>query len=169
MSGQHEEICRKLHHLEWVRHDVHCRALKDSGVYFGQPPILELLVKNGTCTQNELARALHVSPASVAVSLKRMQKSGLVKKAADESDLRCNRVSITDLGREQIGRIHACLDEIDHTMLAGFSAEELSALGSYLDRLCANLSADIPKEKDLHEMRGDTFCTGGKDRYGETD
>lgn len=169
MAGQDKEICQKLHHLEWIRHYVHCRALKDSGVYFGQPPILDHLMQNGTCTQNELARALNVSPASVAVSLKRMQKSGLVEKDADESDLRRNRISITDKGRGQIEYIHECFDSLDHKMLADFTAEELSVLGGYLDRLCVNLSTDIPKEKDIRELFSAEFCKGGKDSHGETD
>ena len=86
MENRQKNVSKKLHDLEFCRHYVVRRALKDSGVYFGQPPILDYLAKNGTGTQNEIAKALYVSPASVSVSLRRMQKAGLIEKAADETD-----------------------------------------------------------------------------------
>lgn len=169
MENRQKTVSKKLHDLEWCRHYVVRHALKDSGVYFGQPPILDFLAENGTGTQNELARALNVSPASVSVSLRRMQKSGLIEKVADETDLRCNRMSLTGKGREQCAYIHGCFDEIDRKLYAGFSEEELQTLEAYLTRLCCNLTATLPEGTGMEEIMREEICLGGAPENGKTD
>lgn len=168
MPTQYMELAGKLRALEWYRHYVTHRALKNSDVYFGQPPVLDYLAEHGASTQSDLVRALNVSPASVAVSVRRMQKSGLLTKTADETDLRCNRISLTEKGREQRDYIHACFDQIDEKLFAGFTKAELDALGGYLDRLCRNISEDVPKEKSIFKLMEEEFCNGG-DPHGTTD
>lgn len=169
MSEQYKAVSARLHDLEWLRNSVTHRIIKDREIHFGQPPILVCLLENGTCTQNELAKTLNVSPASVAVSLKRLQKSGLVEKVADQADLRCNRISLTEKGRREIEYVHKCFDEIDNTLFAGFSEAELSALCGYLDRLCKNLSADIPSDKPSLCLMQENLCKGGDASHGEAD
>lgn len=135
-----KELGHSFIRLECAKRFTMHNMLKDSGVYFGQPPILDFLEKNGECTQNELAKALGVSPASIAVSVKRMQKNGVVEKTADGNDLRCNRISLTEKGRELTTEMHRKFDLIDKMMFAGFDNEELVQLKMYLDRICNNLS-----------------------------
>lgn len=121
------------------RYVIH-KTASASGLYYGQPPILEYLMENGECTQTCLAEFLHVSPASVAVSIKRMQKSGLVKKVADEGDLRCNRISITPTGKGLISDFRKECDSVDKQLFAGFSDEDIAQFRSYLERLRGNIS-----------------------------
>ena len=51
--------------------------------------------------------------ASVAVSVKRMQKSGLITKISDENDLRCNRIALTENGKQRTEYIHSQFDKLD--------------------------------------------------------
>ncbi|MGN0571385.1 MAG: MarR family winged helix-turn-helix transcriptional regulator [Candidatus Fimenecus sp.] len=162
-------MSKKIHDLEWCRHYVVRRALKDSGVYFGQPPILDYLAQNGSGTQNEIAKALHVSPASVSVSLRRMQKAGLIEKATDETDLRCNRMSLTQKGNEQHEYIHGYFEEIDRRLYADFSAAELETLERLLTRLCDNLMTMLPAGKKLEEIMEEEMQFGGACRHGKAD
>lgn len=136
-----KELSHSFIRLECVKRFTMHNMLKDSGVYFGQPPILDFLEKNGVCTQNELAKALEVSPASIAVSIKRMQKNGVVEKIADDNDLRCNRISLTEKGRELTREMHRKFDQIDKIMFADFDENELATLKGYLDRIYNNLSS----------------------------
>lgn len=58
----------------------------------GQPAILSILSQqeNGViASQKELARRLRVSPATMTVSLKSMERDGYVKKLSNAEDLRC--------------------------------------------------------------------------------
>lgn len=136
-----KELSHSFIKLECVKRFTMHNMLKDSGVYFGQPPILDFLEKNGVCTQNELAKALEVSPASIAVSVKRMQKNGVVEKIADDNDLRCNRISLTEKGRELTSEMHRKFDQIDKIMFTDFDENELATLKEYLDRIYNNLSS----------------------------
>lgn len=136
-----KELSHSFIRLECVKRFTMHNMLKDSGVYFGQPPILDFLEKNGVCTQNELAKALEVSPASIAVSIKRMQKNGVVEKIADDNDLRCNRISLTEKGRELTREMHRKFDQIDKIMFTDFDENELAMLKEYLDRIYNNLSS----------------------------
>lgn len=90
-------------HIDWELVSLHkqCmnRLMSDRGVYPGQPPLLFTLGRMGACNQADLAKALHISPATIAVSLKRMEKSGFVKRVPDPGDLRSNRIELTERGR----------------------------------------------------------------------
>ena len=159
-ANDYKELSKSIMDFEcYRRYTVH-NSLKDSGIYFGQPPILDYLALNGTSTQNEIAKAMYVSPASVAVSVKRMQKSGLIEKINDENDLRRNRISITDRGRKQIEVIHRRFDEIDRLMYDGFSDDEIAEFKSYVDRLVANLAANAPDRETMYKTMKAEFMSG---------
>lgn len=114
--------------------------IPDVKTYPGQPPILGYLQSHKNCTQAELAEFLHVSPASVAVSLRRMQKAGLIDRRTDSSDLRRNKIFITELGKERDKVLQDAFKKINDCLLAGFSDDEAKQLNGYLDRLIENLT-----------------------------
>ena len=76
-----ETLCGILQ-MDWEIHALQkqClnKLLSDRGIHFGQPPLLFTLRQLGRCSQKDLAKSLCVSPASIAVSLKRMEKAGLI-------------------------------------------------------------------------------------------
>ena len=96
------------------------RKVKDTGVYRSQHRILMMLGAHPDFTQTMLAEKLEVSPAAVAVSLKKLEKSGHISRACDELDNRMNRVVIEDF------------------LLQDFSCEEMEALSDYLKRIMKN-------------------------------
>lgn len=162
----YKHISQNLMELECYRRYLTHVLLRNSGIYFGQPPIIKYLCENGTCTQNELAKAMNVSPASVAVSVKRMQKSGLIDKVCDENDLRCNKISITEKGRELDALINSRFDELDKKMYGGFTEEELIRFNSYIERITDNLSKDAPDKSRMFEIMHKEF---DKPNGGEED
>lgn len=152
MQHSFKAVTGKMNKLECYKRYVIHQSLRSSDVYFGQPPILDYLSEHGASTQKELSNATGVSPASVAVSVKRMQKSGLLTKVADENDQRCNRIALTDRGEQQVEIMHNCFDKVDSCMFGGFSNEELALYEAFLDRLIQNLSSELPKGKDFVEL-----------------
>ncbi len=125
------------------------KALSGNDIYFGQPPILDYLAEHGNCAQNELARNMRVSAASVAVSIKRMCKTGLIEKTPDPSDMRINRISLTEKGRAAQRKCREECDIIDKRMFSGLSDEELSLLENMLDRIIHNASYDIESDEEI--------------------
>lgn len=109
----------------------------------GQPLILFVLedcIDDGVIpTQKELAEKLNISPATVTISLKSLERRGYVRKIADGEDLRCNRIEITSAGRITAERCRRAFDEIDKAMYTGFSDNEKSLLSGFYTRMMGNL------------------------------
>ncbi len=118
------------------------KSAQKVGLYYGQPMILEYIKNNNLCTQKELADSLHISPASVATSIKRLEKSGFVKRTPDKNDIRKNRLSLTESGINTLNKFRSICDETDKEMFKGFSEEECKLLCGYLQRLYNNLDTE---------------------------
>ena len=90
----------------------------------GQPMILFLLKDKGRegriAAQKELSDAMHVSPATVAVSLKSLEREGYVEKLADETDQRRKAVRLTPKGEAAIQRCVQVFEAVDQSMFEGF-------------------------------------------------
>ena len=102
-------------------------------------------------SQKRLAEQLHVSPATVAVSLKSLERGGYVRKEPDPTDARRNQVYITDKGQRAVARCVRVFETVDRQILAGFSPEELERLAGYHRRMLEN----------LNRIGGDRACCSG--------
>lgn len=127
-------------------------ALSGINLYRGQPEILEYLTLHGDCSQRELAENLGVTPASIATSIKRMSKAGLIERTPDETDRRINRLRITENGETVRKAGRAECDKIDKIMFTGFSDEEISVFSDMLSRIGKNLSYDGISEKEVFQL-----------------
>lgn len=118
------------------------------GLYFGQPNMIEYILQNNACSQKEIAEALHITPASAAVSLKRMEKAELITRTPDEKDPRKNNICVTKKGERALRQFREICRTTDENMLKGFSEEERECLHKYLLRLHENLdSQSLSKEE----------------------
>lgn len=91
-------------------------------------------------TQRELADRLHSAPATIAVSLKCLERAGYVIRWVDPSDSRRNRISITQTGRDTMRAGHRAFQQVDDCMYRGFSPEEREQIQKFLQRMLENLS-----------------------------
>ncbi|RCX21009.1 DNA-binding MarR family transcriptional regulator [Anaerobacterium chartisolvens] len=129
---------RDVHHL----HMNHLQnILSCYGLYFGQPRILHTIKELHGATQKEIADKLNVTPASLAVSIKRMERAGLIEKKMSKTDLRRNYITLTEHGTGILNDSYSSLLKMDNKMVQGFSDEELEKLAGYLDRIYENLIA----------------------------
>lgn len=90
-------------------------------------------------SQKQLAKDLNVSPAAIAVSLKKLEADGYITKDADLDDCRCNRIALTEKGHGVITKTCSLFGSIDRTMVEGFDDAELDALLTALERIEQNL------------------------------
>lgn len=125
-------ICRQ--HLQII-----AGVSESYGLYPGQSRILHTISEMSGSTQKEIAERLDISPASMAVSIKRLQKAGLVEKAADQKDLRHNRISVTEKGRRLLMETLSDFIRYDNRLLEGFGPEEMRQLDLFLTKLQSNL------------------------------
>ena len=125
-------------HFERIRSEMASRGLAE----VSHPRILFMLLHHPDrvySSQKEIAEFLGVRPATVAVSLRRMEAHGLLRKVQDEQDLRRNHIVLTEKGRERFEGCVAAFKEIDLGMFRGFSQEEREILGGYYRRMRDNL------------------------------
>ena len=93
-------------------------------------------------TQRELARLLHVSPAAVTTSLQSLERKGYILREPGDGDARCNRVLLTEKGRQAVDDCLACLRRVSRRMYAGLTTEEQAALHGFYLRMLANLQPE---------------------------
>lgn len=92
-------------------------------------------------SQRELADRLRVSPATIATSLKSLERQGYVERQRDAADCRRNLISITRRGLDALDHSRQVMDRVDRAMFAGFSPEEIGQVESFHRRMLQNLYA----------------------------
>lgn len=90
-------------------------------------------------SQSQLAEHFGISPAAVAMSLKKLYAEGYIERSKGDGDTRKNEIKITQKGIEEISSSREYFDYVDNTMFEGFSDEELEEFMSMLKRLENNL------------------------------
>ena len=123
------------------------KKVNHTGVYQSQHRLLMHLNHHPNCSQVEIARELEISPAAVAVSLKKLESGGYITREITESDSRTHRVTITKKGRSVIERSEQMFWETEKAMFEGFSEEEMQSLQQFLERIYENLLRDQQKEE----------------------
>lgn len=114
------------------------KKVEGTGVYRSQHRLLMLLGKFPECSQTEIAEKMEVSPAAVAVSLKKLEKSGYVSRQCNENDNRVNHVAVTEKGWKTIKASINDFNEIENAFFVGFSEAEMEQLEEYLRRIIKN-------------------------------
>lgn len=132
--------------VAWKLRDVQHRhmqtihgILEKYELHWGQPRILHAVAEGNGATQAELAERLQISAASVAMSVKRLEKNALVEKCSVDSDLRVKRIRLTAKGKRMMDESWEEIVAADARLLKGFSAADIQALTGFLDRLYQNL------------------------------
>lgn len=98
----------------------------------------------GTASQKELAKRLEISPAALAVTLRKLESGGYLEKQQVKADGRLNEVTLTECGWRVRELSRETFSAIDAQMFEGFSDEELSVLVGFLERMQSNLRSDDP-------------------------
>lgn len=120
-------------------------GLSRSGLHnLGSPRILFTLMdlREGGYpppSQRALADILRISPATIATSLKSLERSGYVSRQSDERDNRRNLIFITGKGEEAVLTCRRVFDSVDSHMFHGFSEEERCQLFEFHQRMLENL------------------------------
>lgn len=149
MSGP-EWAFRKLtraHHIASGAVFDRC-GLKD----VGQPVMLFILSDmrraGCECSQRELCDMLNLSPSTVTISVKSLERRGYIRRRSDSRDMRKNIVEITDAGAETAENCRRAFDSVDRAMYAGFSEADRQLITQLFDRITANLTALAEQEEN---------------------
>ena len=106
---------------------------------------------NPNVSQKELARMYGVSGATIAVSLKKLERGGYIRRLVDQEDNRCNQICITDKGRKVVEDSVKIFRQMESRMFEGFSENDMKVLGQLLDRIYGNLDREFTDRAQREE------------------
>lgn len=127
------------------------RQLNKTGVYRSQHQLLMHIADNPNTSQKDLAAMHHVSTATVAVSLKKLENGGYIRRVVSQDDNRYNQICITEKGKAVVEGSIAYFQKLETQMYEGFKPEELEALQGFLDRIYHNLNGLLPETEREEE------------------
>ena len=114
--------------------------LDETGVYHSQHRLLIKIAHTPNASQKDIAESMDVSAATIAVSLKKLEKGGYIKKEIAEGDNRLNQITITEKGKKVVEQSKQIFGLTDQKVFEGFTEEEKLTLFVLLKKLNANLN-----------------------------
>jgi MarR family transcriptional regulator for hemolysin len=124
--------------------------LRPLGFAMSYLPVLRALAMGRRpLSQTELAHAAGVEQPTMAETIARMVRDGMVQRDANPEDKRSTSISLTRLSRARFPKARAVLVESEREAMAGFSDDEKALLRDLLKRVLTNLesSSDHPKTR----------------------
>ena len=112
------------------------RYFHSIGMFNGHPHMLFHLRRRPGMTQKELAAAMDISPASVAVSVKRLEAAGLVRREKQGHE---SRLHLTAEGEAMDAACARGRDFMIAHVYNGLTDGELATLDKLLTKMTANL------------------------------
>lgn len=122
------------------------KRVTETGVYRSQHQALMFLGKHPECSQAELSEHLKISPAAVAVTLKKLECGGYVKREYCKGDSRVKKLSVTEKGKEVINQSIEIFKGVERDIFAGFTEEELNTMAGFLERMKNNMEEGKDKK-----------------------
>lgn len=139
-------------HLFLLTDRMHRRAIEANlsalGIHRSQHRLLLHLSRcGGAASQKELAGYLQISPAAVAVTVKKLEKNKLLRRTVSKEDGRCKGLVITPLGKEVLERSYQAFSKTDEIMMRGISEEEQKNMIGLFLRMQENLRTLLPERE----------------------
>ena len=123
--------------------------ISETGIHGSQHMTLMYLNRcRDKISQKDIAEHFEISPAAVAVSLKKLEAGGYIKRKCSENDNRFNEIEITKKGKEVVDFSHSLFEQIDAGTFEGINEDEKHTLVDLLDKVICNLKNMNEKEKE---------------------
>ena len=135
-----QQICYAMHTTVRAFDAVYRELLSEHGLSYPQYIALMTVGEHGPLTVGHLGELMHLDSGTLSPLLKRMEASGLVRRARDPEDERRVLVSVTTAGSERLGR----LADVPHQVAvrSGLSRQELLDLHRTLAQVTERLDAN---------------------------
>ena len=114
--------------------------MEEIGLHKGQGFVLFHLWHHDGIAQNVIAHALHVSPATVTNTLKRMERDGWITRERDPEDQRIVRVRLTEKAREVREEARNAFRDLEKGVTSVLTKDERRILQELLVKLHEHLA-----------------------------
>jgi DNA-binding MarR family transcriptional regulator len=130
-----------IHDVSRLRRSAFDRCLKPLNVTRSQWWVLVCLSRQDGLTQSQLAEELDLGKVAVGGLIDRLEKVGLLRRNADASDRRVNRVFLEPKSRPLIARMRKVSHKLNQRIFEGLAAPDLEGTAVTLDAMKRNLLA----------------------------
>ncbi len=128
-----------IHDVSRRRRSAFDRCLKPLNVTRSQWWVLAYLSREDGMTQSQLAEELDLGKVAVGGLIDRLEKSGLVRREADATDRRVNRVFLEPKSKQLIAKMRKVSHRMNAQILEGLVNERIESTALTLDQMKRNL------------------------------
>ncbi len=132
----------ELHFLLLKAHNVSTRQIMAQttqlGLTPGQPKVLEYLLEHDGACARAICQEFAIDKSTMASILPRMEKAGLVRREASETDRRTSLIWLTEKGRRLALVTKQVILSTDAYLTRGVSPQDLEACERVLALISAN-------------------------------
>lgn len=115
--------------------------LASLGIHRSQHLILMHLSKeNEAPSQKSLAEHFKISPAAIAVTLKKLEENGYILRISHKDDVRLNNITLTEKGKEIVEKSKTLFEETDFAMFEKFTKDDYKNLNKCLEKMTQGLN-----------------------------
>lgn len=115
-------------------------AMKPLGIAPGQVPVLQALWDRDGQTQRQIVDLLGVEQATIANTLNRMERDGLIKREADKADKRSRRIHLTPKALALRNPAQAALDKVNTQAGRGLYSSDRDRFAALVTKVIGNLA-----------------------------
>jgi DNA-binding MarR family transcriptional regulator len=123
-------------------------ALREEGLTLAQLRLLKAVQEHGGVSGATIARTCQVTPQTLQVMFARAVRERWIIRSTSERNHRILTASLTSKGRSLLERGMAMAAEIEATLWAGVSADDVAQTNIVLGRGLANLHAEQDRRRD---------------------
>lgn len=116
------------------------KRLEAVGMRASYRHVMRPLMERDGVTQLDLVNTTGLKAPTISITLRNMERDGIVRREKNNNDRRETHVFLTDKGREMFKQAVAAYEEAEKVMLAGLSDKELKAIVELMGKMSANLS-----------------------------
>lgn len=145
MTDERSDSVKKALEL-FMRNDrMHRRLFEKNvvqrlGIHRSQHMMLMNISHFCSCSQKDIAARLDISPAAAAVTLKKLETGGFVRRDADAGDSRKNLIVLTAKGQEIVNETRRLADQLNRAMFNDIDEEQMHILTDCLLKMQSNLN-----------------------------
>lgn len=117
-----------------------CQELEKIGMRYSYRHVLKPLIENDSLTQLELVNITNLKAPTISITLRNMEREGIVTRCKNDADRRETHVAITEKGKKMYKKVLEALADAEKIMLKGLTEKELKAMRTTLGKMSKNLN-----------------------------
>jgi MarR family transcriptional regulator for hemolysin len=117
------------------------------GLLPGVYPVIAWLMQLTDSTQGELARIIGIEQPTMAVTLRRMERDGLIERSPDPAHGRRARVKLTQKGKKLSQVMRSAAYEVEEVASKGLSSTEIKEFFRIIGIMTRNLNTERSGQK----------------------